>query len=289
MHRQAPALALRGHVAAYFSVTLDDDGGTPATVRALPDGCSDLMFDLGPASRAWVRGPRTQAACYEHRPPAALVGVQLLPGALHALTGIPASRLCDRWQSLDDTMEEAEPGGAAAAQRLLQALCTARELPACAGLLDDYLAPRLQVRAVDRRVVRALAALTASGGGAAIADLAAQCATSERNLGRLFARWVGLAPKRLALILRFQRVLSAANGGQHPAWADLAHELGYSDQPHLIRDFAAYAGLSPAALLGSPGAALDHPAQARSYDVGADQNLTHHADPILTRGWKPTR
>ncbi|WP_341675894.1 AraC family transcriptional regulator [Niveibacterium sp. SC-1] len=255
MQRQAPALALCGHVAAYFSVTLDDDGGSPATVRTLPDGCSDLMFNLGPAPCAWVRGPRTRAACYEHHAPMTLVGVQLQPGALHALTGLAASRLRDRWQSLDDTMEEAEPGGAAAAQRLQRAMREAHELTACAALLDAYLEPRLQARAVDRRVLRALASLAATGGGVAIADLAAQCATSERNLGRLFARWVGLAPKRLALILRFQRVLSAANSGQPPAWGDLAHELGYSDQPHLIRDFAAYAGLSPAALLGSSGSA----------------------------------
>jgi AraC-like DNA-binding protein len=31
------------------------------------------------------------------------------------------------------------------------------------------------------------------------------------------------------------------------AWAELAGELGYSDQAHLVRDFTAAVGTSPAA------------------------------------------
>jgi AraC-like DNA-binding protein len=40
-------------------------------------------------------------------------------------------------------------------------------------------------------------------------------------------------------------VLKRARGGPRPNWAALALEAGFSDQAHLIRDFRAWAGMSP--------------------------------------------
>jgi hypothetical protein len=59
---------------------------------------------------------------------------------------------------------------------------------------------------------------------------------------------VGISPKRLARIIRFQRALRMlqrfAGGGAATALA-----CGYADQPHFIRDFTELAGCPPAAHL----------------------------------------
>jgi AraC-like DNA-binding protein len=50
-------------------------------------------------------------------------------------------------------------------------------------------------------------------------------------------------------VIQRRRLLDAAervHAGEPVAWADLAGELGYSDQAHLVRDFAAAVGTPPA-------------------------------------------
>ena len=57
---------------------------------------------------------------------------------------------------------------------------------------------------------------------------------------------VGLNPKVFHRIERFQRVLTNVQGLVQPEWNQLALEHGYYDQSHLIRDFLAFSGFSPA-------------------------------------------
>lgn len=78
-------------------------------------------------------------------------------------------------------------------------------------------------------------------------ELAAESGLSVRALQRLFREYVGAPPK---WVIQRRRLLDAAelvHAGERVAWADLAGELGYSDQAHLVRDFTAAVGTSPAA------------------------------------------
>jgi AraC-like DNA-binding protein len=56
----------------------------------------------------------------------------------------------------------------------------------------------------------------------------------------------GLNPKLFHRVRRFQRVLIQVHCLPEPAWEQLALEDGYFDQSHLIRDFLAFSGFSPA-------------------------------------------
>jgi AraC-like DNA-binding protein len=70
-------------------------------------------------------------------------------------------------------------------------------------------------------------------------------------LAQAFDRSVGLSPKGLARVLRFRRALRGLDeaGGGPVSWARLAALAGYADQPHFIRDFRVFAGVTPAAYL----------------------------------------
>jgi AraC-like DNA-binding protein len=54
---------------------------------------------------------------------------------------------------------------------------------------------------------------------------------------------------RSARVRRFNRVLQLADGARRIHWAAIAQECGYSDQAHLIRDFRAFTGSTPAQLM----------------------------------------
>ncbi len=66
-----------------------------------------------------------------------------------------------------------------------------------------------------------------------------------RSLERLFVDQLGIAPKRLARLVRLRHVLGGLHSGGHRNLAELALACGYSDQPHLIRDFRALMGRRP--------------------------------------------
>jgi AraC-like DNA-binding protein len=85
--------------------------------------------------------------------------------------------------------------------------------------------------------------LATADGRVAIGALADEVGWSRRHLATSWRRDVGLGPKAVARILRFQRALRLLREGH--TLADAAYECGYADQPHLNRDFRALAGATP--------------------------------------------
>ncbi|CAN5530714.1 hypothetical protein BH20CHL7_BH20CHL7_07100 [soil metagenome] len=78
-----------------------------------------------------------------------------------------------------------------------------------------------------------------------IASVARTVGVSHGHLDREFARIIGLSPRRLARLLRVQRLLEGIDAHGDVAWASLAASLGWSDQSHLIRDVKRHTGVSP--------------------------------------------
>jgi len=84
------------------------------------------------------------------------------------------------------------------------------------------------------------------GGQRSTVMVASERDTSSRQVERRVRRLTGTSPKQLACLSRFQKARDAiwANPAVDLAW--LAFEAGYSDQPHLTREFRRFAGLTPA-------------------------------------------
>ncbi|MFE6668362.1 DUF6597 domain-containing transcriptional factor [Streptomyces sp. NPDC057697] len=78
-------------------------------------------------------------------------------------------------------------------------------------------------------------------------ELARAEGLSPRSLQRLFAGYVGVGPKWVILRYRIHEALERAESDRRVDWAELAAELGYSDQAHLVRDFTATVGVPPTA------------------------------------------
>src|SRR5260221_13363298 len=76
-------------------------------------------------------------------------------------------------------------------------------------------------------------------------DIATEIGGSRKHSTRRFVNEIGLAPKTLALMLRFHRACTLARTGAAGTWAAVAAEAGYADQAHLTRDFRVFAGETP--------------------------------------------
>ncbi len=94
-------------------------------------------------------------------------------------------------------------------------------------------------------VGHAYARLARSAGAERVSAVADSVGWSRKHLAARFRAELGVGPKTIARIMRFQRAcrLAPAAGG----WAAVAADSGYADQAHLVREFAALAGESPRA------------------------------------------
>ena len=68
--------------------------------------------------------------------------------------------------------------------------------------------------------------------------------TSVRNIQRLFKTYVGLPPKWLIRKYRIHHALEMLEN-QQLSFAELATNLDYADQSHLIRDFSEFLDITP--------------------------------------------
>ncbi|WP_244928762.1 helix-turn-helix transcriptional regulator [Nocardioides sp. W7] len=87
-----------------------------------------------------------------------------------------------------------------------------------------------------------------SGGRARIADLVTATGWSHGHVARTFREEIGLTPKEVAGVVRFER--AAADLGVLPQ-AEIAVRHGYADQSHLARDVRRYAGETPGELVAA--------------------------------------
>jgi AraC-like DNA-binding protein len=164
--------------------------------------------------------------------------VDLTPVGAHLLFGLPMHELSQRVVTLEDLF-----GGEALFREAVA------EAPGWAerfALVDEFLLARLDyARSPVPSVTRALGRLRESGGTVPVGMIAAEIGCSRRHLIARFREQVGVTPKLLARIMRFQRVVSLVDARTEMGWAEIAQVCGYYDQAHLIRDFNQFAGSRP--------------------------------------------
>jgi AraC-like DNA-binding protein len=94
--------------------------------------------------------------------------------------------------------------------------------------------------------------ILAKQGMVSIANTASECGLSLRQFERKFSAITGMSPKRVARVARFQSALEAKVARPDRTWLDIAHELDFHDQMHMIHDFRSLAGDTPGGVLSSP-------------------------------------
>jgi AraC-like DNA-binding protein len=118
------------------------------------------------------------------------------------------------------------------------------------ALLDRFVRQRLgAARASSSPVAWAWRQLAASAGRVRVGALAREIGWSRKHLAERFSIEVGARPKTAGRILRFAGARRSIDAGIRVGpmdWADLAADWGYADQAHLIREFRAMAGVTPA-------------------------------------------
>jgi transcriptional regulator GlxA family with amidase domain len=119
-------------------------------------------------------------------------------------------------------------------------------------LLDREILRRIESRRPPASpVVNAWHQLVRHAGQRRIDELAHDVGWSHKHLVSQFTEEIGLGPKALARVLRFGRAADLLQVTERGRFAEVAYACGYYDQAHFTRDFHAFAGITPSALLAS--------------------------------------
>jgi AraC-like DNA-binding protein len=183
------------------------------------------------------------------------VQVDLTPLGARAILGLPMHELSGRALEAEEILG---PPAARLAERLRDLATWEERFEAIDGFIDERLA---QAPPADRAVGWAYGRIVRGGGIGRVGALATTLGWSQRRLVERFRDQVGLAPKTLARVVRFNRALEYATANPSETWAGVACEAGYYDQPHLVRDFVALSGSTPGDLAARtlpPGGGIEH-------------------------------
>ncbi|MFB8006124.1 helix-turn-helix domain-containing protein [Nocardia sp. NPDC056000] len=167
-------------------------------------------------------------------------GVQLAltPLGCRALFGMPVSAL-GSW--IVDLSEVFGP----TARELRERLAGTAQWPRRFEILDEILLRRVRPVRWDPELAQAWDLLAGPDPAVRVAAVADEIGWSRRHLGNRCSAELGVSPKDLARIARFERSHAMLRLPEPPGLAEVAIRSGYYDQAHMAREWRELAGLPP--------------------------------------------
>lgn len=248
-HLKAPLNAV---IECLWTLESETEDAVPQTERILPDGCVELILNFGTPflqhtgdttrlqPRNFVAGQLTRPLLIAPTGPVQLIGIRFHPGGTAPFFRLPMHELTNQVVELGGFARDLE----------FSLLASTSDLPSVTQkvlALQKVLMQLLLKNKSDLRLLKIAARVVESGGMTPVETLAFDAGISCRQLERRFLTQIGLGPKLLSRILRFQQVFRAVDANE-TSWPLVALECGYYDQAHLIRDFRQFAQQTPSML-----------------------------------------
>lgn len=244
---RTPASNLQPFIEHYWFVTADD-GPVDLRVNVFVDARADLIFNFGAPYQRQVLfetpiehrasnldAQRVQPIRVTQRGLVRVTGVRFRLGGLGAFTSRPLRPWTNATPPPADVFGET-------ATDLEARLRDESDLDRQAQLLDVFFADAMDIEGSFADFRRALAAVEQMG---AVDGAASAAGLTTRQVERLFARHLGIPPKTVARILRFQSALRALMRDPGCPLAEVAAATGYFDHAHFIKEFKRMSGGVP--------------------------------------------
>ena len=243
-----PPEALRDAIKCFW-YNRRDVGAQQSSFEVMPDGYAEIIFHFGGDCGIFRDG------AWHSLPSPFMMGLLDQPVLLCATNRLEIIAIrCYPWTVFDLLGLPSGKEGAHIFTHPIARLHAALDRQVKAGRIDEAIAEVSQAflharagLAPDSTLFKAGAAMRKANGTMPVADVAAAAHATVRTLERKFKQSSGRTVKDVSALMRFEQVRNRLWHRPQSSIADLAGELGYTDQSHLSREFKRYSGTTPAA------------------------------------------
>jgi AraC-like DNA-binding protein len=234
--RRSPSPDLAYWIAHYWMITWDLRGYAPHLAETLPHPNIHVVFEN---DSAVVSGIQTRKFSRLLEGRSQVFGIKFQPGGFRPFLKSSVS-------SLADSTVPANRIFGKAVDALTTMLASSRKESEKVSAANAFFRARLPgpddtIALAGQLVARILAEPNIK----TVNDLATLTGISKRSLQRLFNDYVGASPKWVIRRYRLHELIEKFDSRAQPNWAQLALDLGYFDQAHLINDFKSIVGYTP--------------------------------------------
>lgn len=222
-----PIAALKPYVRCFWTC---DRGKCAKYTRIIPDCCADIIFDLDTFGVGFVR---MSFDSFTAENASTVFGIRFYAWAMPHFTRTNATEL----YGLDIAPQKIFYKFADFKDSLIEAKNTAERV----SLAQKYLLGIIDER-YDSDVMNSLYAIIRSNGNISVGDLSNIIAVSRRTLERKFLHNIGVSPKAISELIRYQLLWQDCikNGF---SVADSTFKFGYCDEAHMYNDFKRFHGI----------------------------------------------
>lgn len=217
--------------------------------EVVPDGYAEIIFHfdsgfcivangvLQPLPSPFMIGLLNQPAIFHTKNRLEIIGVRCFPWTVFDLLGLPVGK--DGVRIFEHPIALLQPE--------LSKQIEAGKVPEAIALVKQhFLDARLQI-GNNSMLFKAGVAMSKANGNMPVSQVAAAAHATVRTLERKFKQSAGYSVKDVSGLMRFEQARNQLWTNPDGNLAGLAHELGYTDQSHLSREFKRYSGTTPAA------------------------------------------
>lgn len=234
---------LADHIEHFWIVEWDLRDKEPYRAETLPHPSVHITFDHEGNGR--IGGPSTAKFSRVLVDKGGVLAVKFTPAGFYAFLRKPVSALADVTVPLSEVFGRT-------GTELTEQVSTRPSDQEGIALIERFVRSRLLEADANIPTLNSMVYATANDRDILkVEDLVKRYNISKRTLQRLFAKYIGVSPKWIIQRYRLHEAAEKLASGGPSSQADLAFELGYSDQAHFVRDFKALVGTSPAAYVRS--------------------------------------
>lgn len=228
---------LQRGISHFYSFRIDE----PTDLISVPDGCIDLMFEYGEfGMNAYACGTVLKCVNQHWEGGREIFGIRFLPGFFPAGINTMLKDLIEKRVLLIDILDDIN---------IIPKMAHETDFDKRIQVfLEEYSIlehkrPKSFTKLELCMAVKDM--IYKSGGLIKISELSEKTDYTERYINKVFIEFMGFSPKTFCKIIQFQNAIELLNYGPDENFTKRVMELGYYDQPKFIKDFKAYAGITP--------------------------------------------
>ena len=226
-----------------------DFGETESSFDIMPDSYAEIIFHFGngcsilqdgtfePLPSPFIMGLLNKPAIISSKNCLEIVGIRCYPWTVFDLFKLSSGK--EEVHILKHPI--------AKLQSLLSEYIISNNIDEAIALLKKYFLDTQLKTNSDNRLSKAGDAMRKTNGNIPVSQVAIEAHTTVRTLERNFKQSSGHTVKDVSALMRFEQARNQLWHNPETNLAGLAHELGYTDQSHLSREFKRYSGTTPSA------------------------------------------